>query len=577
MPPKLTPQQELDTAFARNQAGTASVEDMKNIAYAKRTQGYTPTAPSVPTVQQIYGEPVAKTPLQLSEDRNPTPSITPTSNLTPNVNNPLNAVYKEYEEGLNTGFAVDENKIQNDTLAQFQQQIDATNKVYADMLAKEVQASRGRTGQDTAIQARRGMLGSDFGAAQAATVERGNIEQQNYVENQRLAAISKILTQAKTDATARIAEEKALKKASLEDKIAYYKSAAERRETNASKAAQALLAQGLDLTKVTPLELSRLTQYYNVDKEDIEMAFNLVKQQQEQANAAANIKDAKVLEEGEILVGADGKIIATGTTGGQTVTLNEGQIVYKIGPNGEYIPVAQGGQKAKSQPQSVQEYEYYVSQELAANREPVSYDEYQTIDTNRKRSIASAGSSSGIAGTPTSYKEWVLAGSPGSYSEYLQNSNVKAPTVAQQTVATYAARLEQATPIIDKLENTLKDMNVVKFEAEKRLPSYLQSAEYQQFDQASRNFINAVLRRESGAVISPSEFDNAYKQYLPKPGDSAGVLQQKKANRDVVFSSFRKAAGSAYSPVSELLEASQQTTPTTQSASDILSEYGINP
>jgi len=37
------------------------------------------------------------------------------------------------------------------------------------------------------------------------------------------------------------------------------------------------------------------------------------------------------------------------------------------------------------------------------------------------------------------------------------------------------------------------------------------------FEQAKKNFVNAVLRLESGAVISPSEFTNADKQYFPQP------------------------------------------------------------
>ena len=85
------------------------------------------------------------------------------------------------------------------------------------------------------------------------------------------------------------------------------------------------------------------------------------------------------------------------------------------------------------------------------------------------------------------------------------------------------------------------------------LPSAFQSSEFQQYDQAARNFINATLRRESGAVISPSEFQNAYEQYLPKPGDSPETLAQKKQNRDIVQSSFRSGAGSAYQSVDELL------------------------
>jgi hypothetical protein len=42
----------------------------------------------------------------------------------------------------------------------------------------------------------------------------------------------------------------------------------------------------------------------------------------------------------------------------------------------------------------------------------------------------------------------------------------------------------------------------------------------QKAEQAQRDFVNAVLRRESGAAISESEFDNARRQYFPESGDS---------------------------------------------------------
>ena len=71
--------------------------------------------------------------------------------------------------------------------------------------------------------------------------------------------------------------------------------------------------------------------------------------------------------------------------------------------------------------------------------------------------------------------------------------------------------------------------------------------------QSARNFINAKLRRESGAVIAESEFVEARQQYLPQPGDSDKVLADKKANRDLVYSALRKASGNAYQSVDELL------------------------
>lgn len=55
----------------------------------------------------------------------------------------------------------------------------------------------------------------------------------------------------------------------------------------------------------------------------------------------------------------------------------------------------------------------------------------------------------------------------------------------------------------------------------------------QRVEQARRDFINAVLRRESGAVISPQEFANAERQYFPQPGDAKDVLAQKRRNRQI--------------------------------------------
>ncbi len=62
------------------------------------------------------------------------------------------------------------------------------------------------------------------------------------------------------------------------------------------------------------------------------------------------------------------------------------------------------------------------------------------------------------------------------------------------------------------------------------------SGENQQaLDQAKRDFMTAVLRRESGASISPSEFSVADKQYFPQIGDSEKVLKQKALNRKLAI------------------------------------------
>lgn len=73
--------------------------------------------------------------------------------------------------------------------------------------------------------------------------------------------------------------------------------------------------------------------------------------------------------------------------------------------------------------------------------------------------------------------------------------------------------------------------------------AFVASPEQQQVDQAQRDFISAVLRKESGAAISPSEFENARKQYFPQPGESKEVREQKRANRETAIEALRVQAG----------------------------------
>src|SRR5207253_3026417 len=77
------------------------------------------------------------------------------------------------------------------------------------------------------------------------------------------------------------------------------------------------------------------------------------------------------------------------------------------------------------------------------------------------------------------------------------------------------------------------------------LPNVAKSGLTQQFDQAKLNFATAVLRKESGAAISQTEYDNVNKQYFPQPGDSAETSAQKAANRATAVQALNNAAGNA--------------------------------
>ncbi len=117
------------------------------------------------------------------------------------------------------------------------------------------------------------------------------------------------------------------------------------------------------------------------------------------------------------------------------------------------------------------------------------------------------------------------------------------PTAEQSKAATFAKRMEQAEQVFDGLVQGGFDRTSTKQGVRSLLPSALQSSELQQQEQAERNFINAVLRRESGAAISPKEFENAQKQYFPRAGDSPEVTAQKKANRAQAMQGIGAEAG----------------------------------
>lgn len=69
------------------------------------------------------------------------------------------------------------------------------------------------------------------------------------------------------------------------------------------------------------------------------------------------------------------------------------------------------------------------------------------------------------------------------------------------------------------------------------------SPEQQQNAQGRRNFISAVLRKESGASISPQEYANEEKKYFAQLGDSDKVIKQKQDARNSAIKGLEMQAG----------------------------------
>lgn len=115
-------------------------------------------------------------------------------------------------------------------------------------------------------------------------------------------------------------------------------------------------------------------------------------------------------------------------------------------------------------------------------------------------------------------------------------------TEGQANAKLFSDRAEESHTQIDDLAKAV-DLASASVGAQGKMPNFAKSDDVQKYEQAKRNFVNAVLRRESGAVISPAEFENANQQYFPQFGDKPGALEQKRKNRETQIAGLKNAAG----------------------------------
>lgn len=129
----------------------------------------------------------------------------------------------------------------------------------------------------------------------------------------------------------------------------------------------------------------------------------------------------------------------------------------------------------------------------------------------------------------------------------------KPMTEFQGKAQMFGTRAAEAHNILNALEGTAARPGLAVKQSLENMPltggalgaigNKMLGADSQKIDQAQRNFVNAVLRNESGAAINQSEFDSAKKQYFPQVGDSPEVIKQKRANRESAIAGFQLEAG----------------------------------
>lgn len=205
--------------------------------------------------------------------------------------------YDKYPTYAELNPAINEKQIQRNQMKLFQKEIDATNKVYGDLLNTERLAGQGRLGTQTAMAARGGLLGSDFGEAQRQNQEGFNQQAQQAVQNDRLAKIGTIMGTMRKAVSDEIENKRKARTEDANSYISYLAGAKSRKQENLKLAATALIDSGIDPSTMTPDELAAIGKEANLSAQDILMQYRQQKGEQDIAAAETTLKTKKTNSE----------------------------------------------------------------------------------------------------------------------------------------------------------------------------------------------------------------------------------------------------------------------------------------
>jgi hypothetical protein len=185
---------------------------------------------------------------------------------------------------------IDEAAIRQKTLEQFQAEIDALNQLYAQKRKEALQQIEAAKGSSAAIQARRGLLGSDFGAAQTATVQKAGEDVLSSLDAERAAKEQAILSEVRTAGSAEIEKQTAAKKEAMNAYLEALKSEGTKTAANKAETIRRILANNI---AVNDNMLKTLAEQLGVPFEELKADYNIAKASQAASQATAELKAQK--------------------------------------------------------------------------------------------------------------------------------------------------------------------------------------------------------------------------------------------------------------------------------------------
>lgn len=114
-------------------------------------------------------------------------------------------------------------------------------------------------------------------------------------------------------------------------------------------------------------------------------------------------------------------------------------------------------------------------------------------------------------------------------------------TESESNASMFGARMLTANQALDTLESEGTKLGQMIAGKIPVVGNYMLTPEGRQYQNAQKNFVAALLRKESGAVIGQDEIDDAIPIYFPVAGDDPQTIEMKRRNRQIVVNAMMQA------------------------------------
>lgn len=132
---------------------------------------------------------------------------------------------------------------------------------------------------------------------------------------------------------------------------------------------------------------------------------------------------------------------------------------------------------------------------------------------------------------------------PNGEVTFRQGSGLGKVTEAQSKDINYFQRGRATLPTINEFEKALASPQEAVAGSVPYIGNFMISPDYQRGLQAGREFLAAILRKDTGAAVTKAEFDLYGPMFLPTPGDSEEVLGQKRVARERAMQAIQTGLG----------------------------------